>query len=81
MQMAYTGHDGAAATADNQPGLALAPELARIPVTLRYVRTAPMRVVGEASRQQYEFSGAAPIQAVDPRDLFQLLNMGYFSRA
>ena len=81
MQMTYTGHDGAVAAADNLSGLGLAPETSRTPVSLRYVRTAPLRVVGESSRQQYEFSGAAPIQAVDPRDLFQLLNMGYFSRA
>ena len=81
MQMAYTGHDGVVAAADNQNGLALAPEPARMPVSLRYVRTAPLRVVGEASRQRYEFSASAPIQPVDPRDLFQLLSMGYFSRA
>jgi hypothetical protein len=61
--------------------LALAPEPPRAPVTLRYVRTAPMRVSGEVSGRQYEFSGLRPIQTVDPRDLFQLLSMGYFSRA
>jgi hypothetical protein len=61
-------------------GLALAPDAPRTPVTLRYVRTAPMRVAGEGSGRQYEFSGSRPIQTVDPRDLFQLLSMGYFSR-
>ena len=51
------------------------------PVSLRYVRTAPMRLIGEVSGRQYEFSGSRPIQSIDPRDLFQLLSMGYFSRA
>jgi hypothetical protein len=59
--------------------LTLVPDPA--PVSLRYVRTAPMRMVGEVSGRQYEFSGLRPTQAVDPRDLFQLLSMGYFSRA
>jgi hypothetical protein len=63
------------------PDLVLVPEPVHTPVSLRYVRTAPLRVVGEASRQTYEFSGSAPIQPIDPRDLFQLLSMGYFSRA
>ena len=61
-------------------GLTLAPS-PPTPVTLRYVRIAPMRVAGEGSGRQYEFSGSRPIQTVDPRDLFQLLSMGYFSRA
>jgi len=62
-------------------GLAAVPQTSQTPVSLRYVRIAPMRVVGEGSGRQYEFSGSRPIQAVDPRDLFQLLSMGYFSRA
>ena len=62
-------------------GLALAPDPPSTPVTLRYVRIAPMRVSGEGSGRQYEFSGSRPIQTIDPRDLFQLLSMGYFSRA
>jgi hypothetical protein len=61
-------------------GIALAPDPPRAPVALRYVRTAPMQVSGEGSGRQYEFSGSRPIQTVDPRDLFQLLSMGYFSR-
>jgi len=40
-----------------------------------------MRLIGEVSGRQYEFSGSRPIQSIDPRDLFQLLSMGYFSRA
>ena len=59
--------------------LALAPEPPRAPVAPRYVRIAPMRVSGEGSGRQYEFSGSRPIQSVDPRDLLQLLSMGYFS--
>jgi hypothetical protein len=51
------------------------------PVSLRYVRSAPMRVTGEATGRQYEFSGTRPTQAIDPKDLFQLLTMGYFSKA
>ena len=82
LQMAYSAPDrGIAATANSVSRGALVPEPERSPVALRYVRTAPLRVVGEASRQRYEFSASAPIQPVDPRDLFQLLSMGYFSRA
>jgi hypothetical protein len=55
--------------------------LANVPVTVRYVRTAPMRVTGEATGRRYEFSGAWPVQTVDPRDLSSLLSTGYFSRA
>jgi len=51
------------------------------PVSLRYVRTAPMRVTGEASGREYIFSGSRPTQAIDPKDLYQLLSMGYFSQA
>jgi hypothetical protein len=62
-------------------GLAWAPDSPRTPVTLRYVRIAPISVMGESSGRQYEFSGSRPLQTVDPRDLFQLLSMGYFSRS
>jgi hypothetical protein len=56
-------------------------QLSAKPATVRYVRTAPLRVTGEATGRQYEFSGAWPVQAIDPRDLFSLLSTGYFSRA
>jgi hypothetical protein len=50
-------------------------------VSLRYVRTAPMRVTGEASGREYIFSGARPTQEIDPKDMFQLLSIGNFSKA
>jgi hypothetical protein len=78
--MAYTGRNKSA-VAGAESRLAPVPEPARTPVSLRYVRSAPLRVVGEVSRQTYEFSVGASIQPVDPRDLFQLLSTGYFSRA
>lgn len=65
----------------NTAGLALVQPVERVPVNLRYVRTAPVRIAGEVSGKQYEFSGSRPTQPVDPRDLFQLLSTGYFSRA
>ena len=61
--------------------LAVVPQIPLTPVSLRYVRTAPMRVLGEATGRQYEFSGSRPAQAVDPRDLASLLSLGYFSMA
>ena len=57
------------------------PQSSGAPVSLRYVRTAPMRVTGEASGRHYEFSGSRPTQAIDPKDVLQLLSMGYFSKA
>jgi len=51
------------------------------PMSLRYVRTTPMRVKGEATGREYIFSGSRPTQAIDPKDTAQLLSMGYFSRA
>jgi len=50
-------------------------------MSLRYVRTTPMRVKGEATGREYIFSGSRPTQAIDPKDTAQLLSMGYFSRA
>jgi hypothetical protein len=61
--------------------LAEVPQMPLTPVSLRYVRTAPMRVLGEATGRRYEFSGSRPAQAVDPRDLASLLSLGYFSMA
>jgi hypothetical protein len=49
-------------------------------LSLRYVRSAPLCVTGEVSGRLYEFSGARPIKTIDPRDLFQLLIMGYFNK-
>jgi hypothetical protein len=55
------------------------------PVTLgshlvRYVRTLPMEISGEASGRRYRFSAAQATQAVDPKDVSGLLESGYFSR-
>jgi hypothetical protein len=61
--------------------LAMVPQAARSAVSLRYVRTAPMRLVGAVSGRQYEFSGNRATQAIDGRDMFQLLSTGYFSKA
>ena len=61
--------------------LAVVPQAPLTPVSLRYVRSAPMRVHGEATGRQYEFSGSRPDQSVDPRDLASLLSLGYFSMA
>jgi hypothetical protein len=66
--------------AQSSRGIGLVPQ-ARAAVSLRYVRTAPMRLVGAISGRQYEFSGSRPTQAIDSRDMFQLLSTGYFSRA
>jgi len=81
LQMAYTAPDRSVVAAPeprSRPSVMQKPE--RSPVSLRYVRTAPLRVVGEVSRQSYQFSGSAPIQSVDSSDLLQLLSLGYFSR-
>jgi hypothetical protein len=69
--MAHTGREAAVFVAQSPSA----------PVSLRYVRTAPMRVKGEASGREYIFSGTRPTQAIDPKDTVQLLSMGYFSRA
>jgi len=49
-------------------------------VSVRYVRTAPMRVLGQVTGRHYDFSGSRPAQAVDPLDLPSILATGYFSR-
>ena len=67
--------------ARRERALAVVPQIPLTPVSLRYVRSAPMRVLGEATGRQYEFSGSRPAQAVDPRDLASLLSLGYFSMA
>jgi len=49
--------------------------------TLRYVRTAAMRISGGVTRREYVFSGAQATQVVDARDIPGLLATGYFSKA
>ena len=81
-----TGHTGReTASLRSEPvrtekGIVSAPELSSAQLSLRYVRSAPLCVTGEVSGRLYEFSGARPIKTIDPRDLFQLLIMGYFNK-
>jgi hypothetical protein len=49
-------------------------------VRLRYLERSPIRVRGPVSGRQYEFSAAAPMQAVDSRDAAQLLATRFFGR-
>ena len=67
--------------ARRERALAEIPQMPLTPVSLRYVRSAPMRVLGVATGRQYEFSGSRPAQPGDPRDLASLLSLGYFSMA
>lgn len=67
--------------ARRERAFSVVPQYPSTPVSLRYVRSAPMRVHGQATGRQYEFSGSRPSQAVDPRDLEGLLSLGYFSMA
>jgi hypothetical protein len=81
-----TGHTAleaaplAAESARAEQEIVAASGLPSAQVSLRYVRNAPLRVTGEVSGRQYEFSATRPIQAMDPQDLFQLLSMGYFNK-
>jgi hypothetical protein len=50
-------------------------------VTLKYSETAAIRVRGPASGRRYEFSGARPALAIDPRDVPEMLRSGLFHRA
>jgi len=48
--------------------------------TLRYLQSAPIRVVGPATGRAYAFSGSRPIQMVDPRDAEILGRAALFQR-
>jgi hypothetical protein len=50
-------------------------------VTLHYTETAAIRVWGPVTGRQYDFSGAQPAQAVDPRDAHVLTRSGLFRPA
>jgi hypothetical protein len=66
------------------PGFAEArPEQGAAPgtVRLRFTRDAGVRVRGPVSGRSYDFSGGAPVHAVDARDADGLLRTGYFRRA
>lgn len=49
-------------------------------VTLRYLESSPILVLGPATGRQYEFSGAHPFQSVDARDAEPLLRTLFFRR-
>lgn len=51
------------------------------PVSLRYLRTSPIRVRGAGSGRSYEFSPSRQTQPVDRRDLPGLLRTGFFRQA
>jgi hypothetical protein len=50
-------------------------------IELRYLDRAAIRLVGPATRTLYEFSGGAPVQAVDIRDAVAMLRTRYFRPA
>ena len=50
-------------------------------VTLRYLESSPIRVRGLVTGQQYEFSGARPIQVVDARDAQAFLRTRFFAES
>jgi hypothetical protein len=50
-------------------------------VNLRYMETSAIRVCGPVTGRRYDFSGALPAQAVDPRDAAILTRSGLFRRA
>jgi hypothetical protein len=50
-------------------------------VTLRYLEKSPILVRGPVTDQQYEFSGARPVQSVDARDAAALLRTRFFRPA
>jgi hypothetical protein len=52
-----------------------------VTIDVRYLDRAAIRVIGPATRNQYAFSVAAPIQSVDVRDAPILLRTRYFRPA
>ena len=49
-------------------------------VAIRYLAGAPILVIGSATRAEYRFSRAAPLQQVARADVETLLASGYFRR-
>jgi hypothetical protein len=49
-------------------------------VTLRYLERSPIAVRGPATGRYYEFSAAAPVKPVDPRDAAALLRTRFFQQ-
>jgi hypothetical protein len=54
---------------------------ARCSIAVRYVESAPVRVLGLATGRRYEFSGSQAVQEVDARDAASLLSTRFFRRA
>lgn len=50
-------------------------------VPLRYLEKSPIQVRGPVTGRRYEFSGAHPVQAVDPGDAAALLRTRFFQQA
>ena len=48
--------------------------------TLRYLRSAPARIIGAVTGRQYNFSASHPVQVIDSRDASGLLSTGLFRR-
>jgi hypothetical protein len=69
------GHNPAATTV---PVSARGPSLS---VILHCVQASAIRVRGPVTGRQYDFSGARPAQAVEPRDAAVLMRTGLFRRA
>lgn len=59
----------------------ISPQASFPSVTLEYLETAAIRVWGPVTGRQYDFSGAEPAQALDPRDAAVLTRSGLFRRA
>ena len=64
------------------PGQSLAAARGSSPlVILHYTETSAIRVRGQVTGRTYDFSGARPDQAVDPRDAAVLTPSALFRRA
>ena len=49
-------------------------------ITLQYLESSPVLVVGPVTGRRYEFSAARPIQSIDGRDAATLLRTPFFRR-
>lgn len=58
--------------------MATSPLSERHRMTIRYLGGRPLRVVGPATKQMYEFSGKVREQFVDPRDAVSMVRHGVF---
>ena len=61
--------------------VAVPPQALSTPVSVRYLRTSPIRVRGAGSGRSYDFSASRQTQPVDRRDLPGLLRTGFFRQA